>query len=144
MISNLYHPLSIDFKFYCKAFCEQWNWGIRKLYVIHIRIHFFYFQAVRRPSPFKFISGNDPIYISQGIERNRNFISLKIRQFVSLFTSGEIVWRGENAETISVHANYFVHSSMYFFVVCGFGMKLWLLFLNVLLFSFLLHIYLKF
>ena len=72
----------------------------------------------------EFISGYDPIYISQEIERNRNLISLKIRQFVSLFTSGEIVWRGENAETISVHANYFVHSSMYFFVVCGFGMKL--------------------
>ena len=84
------------------------------------------------------------IYITQEMERNRNFISLKIRQFVSLFTSGEIVWRGENAETISVHANYFVHSSMYFFVVCGFGMKLWLLFLNVLLFSFRLHICIEF
>ena len=76
------------------------------------------------PAPQIYLWRFSNIYITQEIERHRNFISLKIRQFVSLFTSGEIVWRGENAETISVHANYFVHSSMYFFVVCGFGMKL--------------------
>ena len=106
-----------------------------------ISVHFFYFQELSRQI---YLWRWSNIYITQEIERNRNFISLKIRQFVSLFTSGEIVWRGENAETISVHANYFVHSSMYFFVVCGFGMKLWLLFLNVLLFSFRLHICIEF
>ena len=47
-------------------------------------------------------------------------ICLYVRQFVFWCTSGENVWGVEMQKEEDIHANYFVHSSMDFFVVLWF------------------------